>query len=178
MREVTVGNKTFELFIDADTLAERVRALGQQLNSDFADKKPLFLVLLKGAYVFASDLIKHFEHECTLSFFRLSSYRGMESSGELMLLDTFGTEIQNRHVIVVEDIVDTGNTLSAFLPALKSVGPASVQVVSLLSKPEVLQGKIHIDYLGFEIPPAFVVGYGLDYNEAGRNFPAIYQLKK
>ena len=91
MREVTVGDKNFELFIDADTLAERVRVLGQQINIDFADKKPLFLVLLKGAYVFASDLIKHFEHECTISFFRLSSYRGMESSGELMLLDTFGT---------------------------------------------------------------------------------------
>lgn len=102
----------------------------------------------------------------------------MESSGELQFRDVFDENIEGRDVVVIEDIVDTGNTLSGFLPALKAQAPNSVKVVSLLSKPEILQGKVDIDFLGFEIPPAFVVGYGLDFDEQGRNYPQIYQLKQ
>jgi hypoxanthine phosphoribosyltransferase len=178
MQEITIADKTFELYISQEKIASRVAELGQLVSAEYKDKNPIFLVLLKGAYVFASDLIKHFLHPCSISFFRLSSYKGMESSGTLNFKDVFDEAIKGRDIIVVEDIVDTGNTLSGFLPALEEMQPNSVKVVSLLSKPEILQGKVDIDFLGFEIPPAFVVGYGLDYDEQGRNYPAIYQLKK
>ena len=178
MQEVTIGGKTFEQYISEEQIAGRVAELGAMISKEYADKNPLFIVLLKGAYVFASDLLKHFLHPCTVSFFRLSSYKGMSSTGELTFKDVFDENIQGRDVIVVEDIVDTGNTLSGFLPALQKLEPNSVKVVSLLSKPDVLQGKVHIDFLGFEIPPAFVVGYGLDFDEQGRNYPQIYQLKQ
>ena len=178
MQEVTIGGKTFEQYISEEQIAGRVAELGAMISKEYADKNPLFIVLLKGAYVFASDLLKHFLHPCTVSFFRLSSYKGMSSTGELTFKDVFDESIQGRDVVVVEDIVDTGNTLSGFLPALQRLEPNSVKVVSLLSKPDVLQGKVHIDFLGFEIPPAFVVGYGLDFDEQGRNYPQIYQLKQ
>ena len=178
MQEVTIGGKTFEQYISEEQIADRVAELGAMISNEYAAKNPLFIVLLKGAYVFASDLLKHFLHPCTLSFFRLSSYKGMSSTGELTFKDVFDENIQGRDVIVVEDIVDTGNTLSSFLPELQKLEPNSVKVVSLLSKPDVLQGKVHIDFLGFEIPPAFVVGYGLDFDEQGRNYPQIYQLKQ
>lgn len=178
MQEVTIGGKTFEQYISEEQIAGRVAELGTMISNEYADKNPLFIVLLKGAYVFASDLLKHFLHPCTVSFFRLSSYKGMSSTGELTFKDVFDENIQGRDVVVVEDIVDTGNTLSGFLPALQKLEPNSVKVVSLLSKPDVLQGKVHIDFLGFEIPPAFVVGYGLDFDEQGRNYPQIYQLKQ
>lgn len=178
MQEVTIGGKTFEQYISEEQIAGRVAELGTMISNEYADKNPLFIVLLKGAYVFASDLLKHFLHPCTVSFFRLSSYKGMSSTGELTFKDVFDENIQGRDVVVVEDIVDTGNTLSGFLPALQELEPNSVKVVSLLSKPDVLQGKVHIDFLGFEIPPAFVVGYGLDFDEQGRNYPQIYQLKQ
>lgn len=178
MQEVTIGGKTFEQYISEKQIAGRVAELGAMISNEYAAKNPLFIVLLKGAYVFASDLLKHFLHPCTVSFFRLSSYKGMSSTGELTLKDVFDESIQGRDVVVVEDIVDTGNTLSGFLPELQKLEPNSVKVVSLLSKPDVLQGKVHIDFLGFEIPPAFVVGYGLDFDEQGRNYPQIYQLKQ
>ncbi len=178
MQEVTIGGKTFEQYISEDQIADRVVELGAVISKEYADKNPLFIVLLKGAYVFASDLLKHFLHPCTVSFFRLSSYKGMSSTGKLTFKDVFDENIQGRDIVVVEDIVDTGNTLSGFLPALQTLEPNSVKVVSLLSKPDVLQGKVHIDFLGFEIPPAFVVGYGLDFDEQGRNYPQIYQLKQ
>ena len=178
MQEVTIGGKTFEQYISEEQIAGRVAELGAMISKEYADKNPLFIVLLKGAYVFASDLLKHFLHPCTVSFFRLSSYKGMSSTGELTFKDVFDESIQGRDVVVVEDIVDTGNTLSGFLPELQKLEPNSVKVVSLLSKPDVLQGKVHIDFLGFEIPPAFVVGYGLDFDEQGRNYPQIYQLKQ
>lgn len=178
MEEVTIGGKTFEQYISEKQIAGRVAELGAMISNEYAAKNPLFIVLLKGAYVFASDLLKHFLHPCTVSFFRLSSYKGMSSTGELTLKDVFDESIQGRDVVVVEDIVDTGNTLSGFLPELQKLEPNSVKVVSLLSKPDVLQGKVHIDFLGFEIPPAFVVGYGLDFDEQGRNYPQIYQLKQ
>ncbi|MDG1297386.1 MAG: hypoxanthine phosphoribosyltransferase [Saprospiraceae bacterium] len=178
MQEITISDKTFERFISEKQIAQRVAELGQLISEDYKDKNPLFLVLLKGAYVFASDLVKHFLHPCSISFFRLSSYKGMASSGVLSFKDVFDEDIEGRNIVVLEDIVDTGHTLSGFLPALNKLNPKSVKVVSLLSKPDVLQGKVEIDYLGFEIPPAFVVGYGLDFDEQGRNFPEIYQLKK
>lgn len=178
MQEVVLFDKCFELYLSEEKIQKRVEELGKMISEDYRDKNPVFLVLLKGAYVFASDLVKHFPFDCEISFFRLSSYRGMASSGDLSFRDVFDENIEGRHIIIVEDIVDTGNTLSGFIPALKKMNPASVKVASLLSKPEVLQGKVEVDYLGFEIPPKFVVGYGLDYDEKGRNFPAIYQLKK
>ena len=178
MKEIVLFDKAFELYLSEEKIQKRVAEMGQSISKDYKDKNPVFLILLKGAYVFASDLIKHFPYDCSISFFRLSSYRGMASSGELSFRDVFDEDIAGRHIVIVEDIVDTGNTLSGFIPALNKMKPASVRVASLLTKPEVLQGKVDVDYLGFEIPPKFVVGYGLDYDEKGRNFPAIYQLKK
>lgn len=174
---IQIHDQIFSELLDEQTIQNRVRALGAQIGQDYADRKPHFLVVLNGAFVFAADLCRACPLDIPLSFVRLSSYQGLESSGALetkLGLET--NELKGKDVIVVEDIVDTGNTLSKFLPKLQLLEPASLAIASCLVKPTVLQDKVKVDYLGFEIPPHFVVGYGLDYDELGRTLPAIYQL--
>ena len=174
---VQLHDKHFSKFIEASTLQKRVQELGEQIADDYVGKNPHFLVVLNGAFIFAADLCRACPLDIPLTFVRLSSYKGLESTGELQTkLGIQEGELEGKDVILVEDIVDTGNTLSRFIPQLKQFGPASVKVASCLVKPETLQGKVKVDYQGFEIPPHFVVGYGLDYDELGRTLPSIYQL--
>lgn len=165
-------------FIKEAKILEKVEEMGQQLAAKYADKNPIFLGVLNGAYIFAADLVRACDFNCESSFIKLSSYRGTQSTGNLATLIGLGEPIEGRHVIIVEDIIDSGKTLNKFIPQLKELGPASIEVAALLVKPEAMEYHVDIHYQGFDIPPAFVVGYGLDYDGLGRNLRDIYQLKE
>lgn len=167
---------TFKPFISPDTIAERVHQLGQEIADRHPDTTPVFLTILTGAVFFAADLIRACPLRSEMSFVRLASYEGTRSTGSLTEVLGIKEDLEGRLVIVLEDIIDTGNTLAQFLPRLKEEKPAEIEVASLLLKPEALQHKLQIDYVGFEIPNHFVIGYGLDYKSLGRDLPGIYQL--
>lgn len=180
MQEKTVRlhNLTFKRSISAAQIAERTEQIGADLNTDYADKNPIFLAMLNGAFVFTADLVRQFRGNCELSFVKLNSYAGTESTGDLMTRIGLETKVRGRHVIVTEDIVDTGNTMYQFLRELEELQPASVEIASLLVKPDALEHDVRIKYVGFRIPPEFVIGYGLDYDGLGRNYPDIYRLQE
>jgi hypoxanthine phosphoribosyltransferase len=163
----------FKPFLSALQIQDRVQAIGAALTAQYEKDNPLFISILSGAFVFASDLIRAFDAPCEIGFVKLSSYKGTRSSGDVQTVMGLEKNLEGRHLIVVEDIVDTGRTLHFFLEHLRSQKPASVCTVALLCKPDALQFEVPIDYIGFEIPDEFVVGYGLDYDGLGRNLPDL-----
>lgn len=168
----------FKPYLSQEQLQERVRAIAQQLTAEYAGKEPVFLVMLKGAFVFATDLLRYYEGLPEVSFVRTRSYSGTASTHEVeIILGPTPEEVTNRDIIIVEDIVDSGYTMDRFLPILQAQNPRSICLVTLLFKPDMLKKDIKMDHIGFSIPPKFVVGYGLDYDGLGRNLPAIYQLE-
>lgn len=173
---ITVHDKKFVPFIEPAILHNRIQELATQINADFRDKKPLFLAILNGSFMFAADLFRLIDVEAEICFVRLSSYEGTKSTGKVISNLGLDTEIANRHIILLEDIIDTGRTLASFLPQLQEKKPASLSIASLLFKPDAAQFPIAIQYCGFTIPNLFVLGYGLDYNGLGRNLPGLYQL--
>jgi hypoxanthine phosphoribosyltransferase len=173
---ITAHDLSFVPFISEAEIAERVAAIGQQLRQQYEGKRPLFICLLNGAFVFAADLVRATGIECEVAFVRLASYEGTASTGRISTVLGIDFEVKNRHVIIVEDIVDSGRTLHHFMGQLSQMETASVALAVLLFKPEALLMPVQIDYLGFEIPNKFVVGYGLDYDGLCRNLPSIYQL--
>ena len=158
---IRLHDLTFSTSIPAERIAERVEQLGVDLNLDYEDKNPVFIAVLNGAFIFTADLVRQFKGDCELSFVKLASYAGTESSGDIATRIGLETEVRNRHVIITEDIVDTGNTMFHFLQELRVLNPASIEIVSLLVKPDALKHDLDIKYKGFEIPTDFVVGYGL-----------------
>jgi len=176
--EITAHDLTFVPFIDKEKITKRVAELGQKITKDYKDERPLIIGVLNGAFVFISDLVRACEVECEVEFVRLKSYSGTTSTGEIRSVFGMNVPVEGRHVIVVEDIVDSGRTLNYFLKDIQAKNPASVRLASLLLKPDALKFPIEVDYLGFEVPNKFVVGYGLDYDGLCRNLPAIYQLKE
>lgn len=174
---IQVRDKIFVPFIDASKIQRRVREMGADLARDFAGQHPLFIVVLKGAYIFAADLLRACPIGQEVAFVQLASYSGTQSTGRVNQLLGLSQEITGRPVIIIEDIVDTGRTLSIFKKDVVAEGPGSVHVATLLHKPDAQQFDLLPDYVGFAIPNRFVIGYGLDYDEAGRHLPAIYQLK-
>ena len=175
---ITANNLTFEISIPKEEIAARIEILGEQITSKYKDKKPLFIGVLNGSFIFIADLVRKCNIDCEVAFVRLSSYSGTQSSGKIQTVYGLEMEIENRHLIVVEDIVDTGGTLNYFLSYLKDQNPSSVELAALLLKPEALQFPVNVNYLGFEIPDKFVVGYGLDYDGLCRNLTDIYQLSE
>jgi hypoxanthine phosphoribosyltransferase len=173
---VTAHGLSFEPLIGSQEIAARVEALGQEIREVYENKYPLFLCVLNGAFVFAADLLRACEIACEVSFVRLASYDGMASSGHVKTLLGVDADLKNRHIIIVEDIVDSGRTLYHFMDDLKKLEPASVALAVLLVKPDAVEFPIQIDYRGFEIANKFVVGYGLDYDGQCRNLKEIYQL--
>lgn len=157
---------------------ERVHELGAELTERYKDKTPLFISILSGAFVFASDLMRAFDGNCEVGFVKLSSYAGTRSSGSVQTVMGLEKDLRDRHLIVVEDIVDTGRTLHFFLDHLRQQQPASICTVTFLRKPEAAEFPVAVDYVGFDIENRFVVGYGLDYEGLGRNLPGIYQLRE
>jgi hypoxanthine phosphoribosyltransferase len=176
MKSVIVNGKRFVPYISEETLAEKVAEIAAQLNQDFADKDPVFLGVLNGSFMFVADLFRRITIPCEISFVKLASYSGMRSTGSMKELIGLNENLRGRHVVVVEDIVDTGNTIVALQAALESREPASVQVCTLLCKPTALQHELLLDYVALEVPEHFFLGYGLDYDGHGRNLPTLYHL--
>lgn len=164
----------FKPLITEQQVQQRVAELGAAITQSHSSKNPLFISILSGAFVFASDLIRHFEGECEIAFVKLASYTGTRTSGDVQTVMGLGNNVADRHVIVVEDIVDTGRTLDFFLRHLKEKHPASVTVVSFLRKPVAAEFDVQVDHVGFDLDNLFVVGYGLDYDGVGRNLPGVY----
>ncbi len=174
---IKVHDKHFVPFITAADIQQKVQALAQQISRDYQGKRPLFIAILNGSFMFAADLFKYLEAEAEICFIKLASYKGTRSSGHVVTAIGLDTDITGRDVIIVEDIIDTGKTLHHFLPQLFNQQPASVKMAVLLHKPEATVFPVNIDYCCYSIPNKFVVGYGLDYDGLGRNLPEIYQLK-
>jgi hypoxanthine phosphoribosyltransferase len=176
MSSIKVHDKEFRPYITSRDIEEQVARVASEINRDYLGKKPLFIAILNGAFMFASDLFKHLNIEAEICFIKLASYKGVKSTGKVITAIGLDIDLYNREVIIIEDIVDTGKTLSQFLPQLEHHHPASLKIASLLHKPEAMKHPIKIDYLGFTIPDKFVIGYGLDYDGLGRNIKEIYQL--
>lgn len=166
------------VLISKEQLDATVQKLGAQISKDYADKRPLLIGVLKGCVVFFSDLIRKIDIDCQLDFMAVSSYgAGKNTTGEVKVLKDVSTTIENKHIIIVEDIVDSGITLNYLVNLLKFRGASSVEICTLLNKPERRQRDVYPKYVGFEIPNEFVVGYGLDYDEKFRNLPEVCIMK-
>lgn len=173
---ISVHQKEFELFLEEDAIAKRIRLLAIQLNVDYENRNPIFIGVLNGSFLFMADLVKEIDLPCETEFIKVASYHGTSSTGAIK--DAFGMpqNLKDRDVIIVEDIIDTGLTMKYILSKIYEQEPASVTVCTLLFKPEALKEEIpELTYVGFEIPNEFVVGYGLDYDGLGRNLNHIYR---
>ncbi|RYY49483.1 MAG: hypoxanthine phosphoribosyltransferase [Chitinophagaceae bacterium] len=176
MSTIQVKDKKFVPYLTAVQIDEQIKRLGAEINRDYAGKQPLFIAVLNGSFMFASDLFKELDCEPEICFIKLASYKGTKSTGNVITSIGLDESLKGRHVVVLEDIVDTGKTLYEFLPQLTDQQPASLKIVALLHKPDALQHPIKIDYLGFSVPDKFLLGYGLDYDGLARNLSEIYQL--
>jgi hypoxanthine phosphoribosyltransferase len=175
MSTIKVHDKEFISYITSQEIEEQVARIASEINSDYNGEKPLFIAILNGAFIFAADLFKHITLEAEICFIKLASYKGVKSTGKVITAIGLDVDLYNRHLVIIEDIVDTGKTLAQFLPQLQHHHPASLKIASLLYKPDAMKHSIKIDYLGFTIPDKFVIGYGLDYDGLGRNIKEIYQ---
>ena len=175
---ITIKDKQFEPFIHHEQIADRVSALAEQLNADYTGRNPILIAILNGAFMSAADLVRklNFDHE--IQFAKYSSYDGMDTTGNVKELIGLSISLKDRDVIIVEDIIDTGTTMSKLIPLLKSKGAKSVEVAVLLMKPGKLKVPLDIKYCAMEIPNEFIVGYGLDYDGIGRNYRSIYVVKE
>jgi hypoxanthine phosphoribosyltransferase len=176
MSTVKVHDKEFEPYLTREEIDIQVTRVASEISADYKDKRPLFIAILNGAFIFAADLFRKLDIEAEICFIKLASYKGVKSSGKVITAIGLDVETYGRDVIIIEDIVDTGKTLSQFLPQLEHSQPASLKIATLLHKPEATVHPLKIDYLGFTIPNKFVLGYGLDYDGLGRNIREIYQL--
>ena len=176
---IQVGNEKFVPMISEEKLAERVKEIGMQISKDYEGKLPIFIGVLNGSFMFLSDLLKQVTIHCEMDFMKLSSYGDTKiSTGNVKMLKELNADINERHIIVVEDIVDSGLSINYMDGLLKQLNPASIKYASLLIKPKSLKYDVKIDYIGFEITDEFVIGYGLDYAQKFRNLKAIYQLSE
>jgi hypoxanthine phosphoribosyltransferase len=176
MLPIKLHDKSFDTYLSEQTIQQKVYEIAQAINADYKGKKPLFIAILNGSFMFAADLFKQLTIDAEICFIKLASYKGMKSSGNIITAIGLDQDLYDRDVIIIEDIVDTGKTLHVFLPKLHHQQPRSFKIAALLHKPEATIHPLAIDYLGFSIPNKFVVGYGLDYDGLGRNLKEIYQL--
>lgn len=176
MSVIQVIDKKFKPYLSAAEINDRIKAVAAQINKDYQGKKPIFIAILNGSFMFAADLFKEITVEAEICFIKLASYKGTTSTGNVITSIGLDEPLNGRHVIIIEDIVDTGKTLSEFLPQLFNQQPASLKIATLLHKPDALVYPVKIDYLGFNVPNKFLLGYGLDFDGLGRNLKEIYQL--
>ena len=173
---VEVQGKTFEAFLSGEEIREKVKELAEHITQDLEHRDPLFICVLNGALYFASDLTRMFPFQCEISCIKVASYSGM-SSGKLQEIAGLNDNLHNRDVVILEDIIDTGNTAAYLKKHLREKGAGNIYLTALFYKPSALKTDIKPDYTGFEVPDKFLVGYGLDYNKRGRNLEGVYQLK-
>ncbi|MBK7182263.1 MAG: hypoxanthine phosphoribosyltransferase [Bacteroidetes bacterium] len=178
MNKVTLKDKTFRVNIPANEINKAVGEVAHRINVELKDKKPLFLAVLNGSFMFASDLLKKITIDCEISFVKVSSYHGTTTSGSVKELIGLNEDIKGRTVVIIEDIVDTGLTMESVITQLEAMEPAAIKICTLLYKPEAFRKKFDLDYVAIVIPNDFIVGYGLDYDGLGRNLPDIYVLDK
>jgi hypoxanthine phosphoribosyltransferase len=176
MSIINVHDKSFETYLSAAIIQQRINELAAVINKDYAGSRPLFIAILNGSFMFAADLFRQLDIEAELCFIKLASYKGLKSSGNVITTIGLEDDLYGKDVIIVEDIVDTGKTLHNFLPKLMHQQPKSLKIATLLHKKEATAYPLSLDYVGFEIPDKFVVGFGLDYDGLGRNLKEIYQL--
>ena len=177
MEIVKIHDKEFRVSIREAEIQKRIAALGEEISRDWTGRRPLFVAVLNGSFLFAADLLKHVTCECEITFVRVSSYAGTKSTGQVRNLIGLNEPVEGRVIILVEDIVDSGDTVVFLLNELKKERPAEIKIASLLLKPKALKHDLKVDYTGFEVPNDFLVGYGLDYDGLGRNLNDIYTLK-
>ncbi len=175
-RTITLLDSDFTTYIFEEEIIARITMMAEQIDQEYAEKRPLFVAVLNGSFMFAADLMKRVTIPSEISFIRLASYKDMQSTGKVKEVLGLTENVQGRHLVVLEDIVDTGHTVHALLEQLKAKEPASVEIASLLLKPECLQHDLKPKYVAKSIPNDFVVGYGLDYNGLGRNLRDIYKI--
>ncbi|MDR3058285.1 MAG: hypoxanthine phosphoribosyltransferase [Dysgonomonas sp.] len=177
MKTVKIKDKEFELFLTQDTIEKAIGEIAEKLNKDLADKDPLFICVLNGSFMYASELMKRVNIPCEVSFVKVSSYKGTTSTEKLKEIYGLEEDIKGRTIVIVEDIVDTGYTMSLMLEQLVCDEPKEIFVSTMLLKPKALKVPVQLDYVALEIPSDFIVGYGLDYDGYGRNLPDIYKIK-
>ncbi len=176
MGRIRILDKEFEKNIPYERIQMAVERLAVEIHRDYADREPLFLCILNGAFMFAADLMKYYPGSCEISFIKLSSYAGTSTTGEVHTLIGLDEKISGRDVVILEDIVDSGITVSHLFEDLMRYQPGSIRLACLLLKPDAVKRDVRPDYTGIEIPNDFIVGYGLDYNGFGRNYKDIYKI--
>ena len=175
---VKVHDKEFVPYISSEEIIDKVKDLAAQINRDYEGRRPLFISILNGSFMFSSDLFKYLEIESEICFIKLASYKGTKSTGHVITAIGLDTDITGRDIVILEDIIDTGKTINQFLPQVYNQQPKSLKIAVLLHKPDATVYPVQIDYTCFTIPNKFVLGYGLDYDGLGRNLRQLYQLKE
>ena len=178
MSKITLCGKEFSLFISANKIQAEVQRIADAINASLKGEDVIFLGVLNGSFMFASDLVQKIDFAVQVTFIKLASYLGQESTGMVKQLIGINEDLEDKTVIIVEDIIDSGNTIESIIGQIKSFRPRKIFVATLLLKPEVYKKEIKIDYVGFSIPKNFVVGYGLDYNGYGRNLRNLYSIQE
>ena len=173
-----INNKNLIKIIDENAIQDRVKEIATELSNSFVKKNPIFIGVLNGSFIFVSDLVRNLNIDCEIDFIKVSSYKGQNSMGTVKLLKDISADITNRHVVIVEDIIDSGLTIEFLVKRLNGASPKSISIVTLLLKPDIAKLSIPIDIIGFEIAPDYVVGYGLDYDQNFRHLPEVYRLEK
>lgn len=177
MNIIEVSDKKFEPYISQETIETQIHRIAKEIEADVSEKKPLFLVMLNGAFMFAAELFKNLSMPCEMSFVKYKTYAGTESTSKSnVLLGLDKKHVSGRDIIVVEDIIDSGFTMNELINDLKANGAASVRIATMLFKPNAFKFNYKIDYIGLNISNEFIIGYGLDYNEYGRNYKEIYKI--
>ena len=173
---IRIKDKSFEVSIPNEEIQQKVKALAEKMNEDYAGKNPVFVCILNGAFVFMADLVRYLDFQPDIVFAKYSSYEGMNTTGKVKEVLGVSVDLAGKDVVLVEDIIDTGITMSHVLPIFQAKGVASVKIATMLMKPEKLKCNIEVDYCAMEIPNDFIVGYGLDYDGLGRNYKDIYTV--
>lgn len=176
MSTVNIHDKRFEIFIPAEKIQLQIKRIANEINAAYVGQRPLFIAILNGSFMFASDLFKALHLEAEICFVKLASYQGVKSTGKVVTSIGLDVPLKDRDIIIIEDIVDTGKTLSDFIPQLAVQNPSSIKVATLLHKPDALKFPLDLHYVCFEVENKFLLGYGLDYDGLGRNLPDIYQI--
>lgn len=176
METVKVLDKNFKMYIDNQTITNKIIEMANKMNNDIKDEDPVFLGILNGSFIFIGELFKHLNFPCKISFLKLASYEGTSSTGKVKQLIGLNEDIKGKTVVILEDIIDTGKTMDILVKQLSEYQPSKILISTLLYKPEVYNNKYPINYYCFDIPNKFIVGYGLDYDGYGRNLDSIYQI--